>query len=271
MKQLAHSPTPIHTRGLPSPPLRRMDPEAGEAVILEFLRMLCGDDATQHGRLLDWLTRVVQQPGERAETALFVSGPPRCGKGQLWDLLVRLMGHERCFETVAPQRDVWGRHNGRMRDAALVCIKWVDQRAFMRLLPCLRTVMTSRQLRIHELHQPPVAIDMRASFVVMTNTPLEVGVDDTRRLAFLQCSGARVDDLAYFETLCAAIRNTGAIGHVLAFLRRRAMRPWARARERLRTRAVVLYWLGLTEHLMAPGRSAEARDRVDYEAIFTES
>ena len=34
---------------------------------------------------------------------------------------------------------------------------------------------------------------------------------------------------------------------VHAFLRRRRLGPWARAREKLRARAVALYWLGLTE------------------------
>ena len=34
---------------------------------------------------------------------------------------------------------------------------------------------------------------------------------------------------------------------------------WARVRAFVRARAVVLYWLGLTEHLMAAGGAAEAR------------
>ena len=244
-----------------------MDPGAGKAVILGHLRMLCGPDAApQYDSLLDWLARVVQeQPDERTETALCVSGPPGCGKQALWDLLVRLVGRDRCVETMQPQHDVWGRHNGGMRDAACVRIDEVDQRAFERLLPDLRTVMTGRQLVVREPHQPPVAVEMRASFVVTTNAALEVGANDIRRFTFLQCSDERVGDLAYFEALHAAISDDAVVGHVRAFLRHRSDRPWARVRERLRTRAVVLYWLGLTEHLMGPGGSAETRDRDAYE------
>lgn len=242
-----------------------MDPEAGMATILEHLHMLCGGDAAQHARLLDWLAHAVLRPEERAETALCVSGPPRCGKQQLWDLLVRLLGQDRCFETVAPQRDVWGRHNRLMRDAACVRVFEIDQRAFRRLLPALRTVMTSLHLRVHEPHQPPTTIEMRASFVVMTNAALEVDANDVRCFTFLQCSSARVGDLAYFQALNAAIRDASSVSAVHAFLRRRGLGPWARVREKLRARAVVLYWLGLTEHLMAPGGPAEARDREAYE------
>lgn len=50
-----------------------------------------------------------------------------------------------------------------------------------------------------------------------------------------------------------------------------AMDPWARARKKLKVRAVVLYWPSLTELLpgapssvMAPDGSAKARDLDDF-------
>ena len=43
-------------------------------------------------------------------------------------------------------------------------------------------------------------------------------------------------------------------------------RGWARVRHVLRVRSIVVYWLGLTETLMAPGGSARKRDRDAYEA-----
>lgn len=36
--------------------------------------------------------------------------------------------------------------------------------------------------------------------------------------------------------------------------------PWERARDTLTTRAIGMYWFGMTGHLMAPGGSVEARD-----------
>ena len=248
-----------------------MDPEAGKAAILEFLNMLCGGDVAQHGRLVDWLEDATLRPEERAQTALCVSGPPRCGKTPLWDLLVRLLGQDRCFETVAPQRDVWGRDNGHMRNAACVRIVEVDERAFLRLLPRLRAVMSDAHLRVREPGQPDATIGTRASFVVDTGpmAPM-MGEVDRWRVTFLQCSGARVGDDAYFGALHAAIRDVAAISAVREFLRRRgaSRRPWARVGQKLRARALVLYWLGLTEHLMAPGGPTESRDREEYAEDF---
>lgn len=43
-------------------------------------------------------------------------------------------------------------------------------------------------------------------------------------------------------------------------------RGWARVRHVLRVRSIVVYWLCLTEKLMAPGGSARKRDRNAYEA-----
>jgi len=43
-------------------------------------------------------------------------------------------------------------------------------------------------------------------------------------------------------------------------------RGWARVRHVLRVRSIVVYWLYLTEKLMAPGGSARKRDRDAYEA-----
>jgi len=57
--------------------------------------------------------------------------------------------------------------------------------------------------------------------------------------------------------------NTGG----KSFLRL-APRPWERVRRKLRARAIVLYWLQLTEHLMSGGGAAFARDHAEYEAMW---
>ena len=104
---------------------------------------------------------------------------------------------------------------------------------------------------------------MVARVVVTTSVALDVAENDLKRFTFIQCSNARVGDQAYFQALYAAIHDAGTISAVCKFLRHRPL--WARVRARVRARAVVVYWLGLTEHLMAPGGAAEARDRMDYD------
>ena len=243
-----------------------MDPGAGKAAILEFLHMLCGGDTAQHTRLLDWLTHAVQHPNAPGETTLCVSGPQGCGKSQLWNIIRHLLQTQgRCIDMGAHEhrceRKYW-----LLRDTACIHIGECEQRELMRLVPRLRAVMDDGHLNARELYQPDTTIQMRARVVVTTNVALDVAEIDLKRFTFIQCSNARVGDQAYFQALHAAIHDAGAISAVCKFLRHRSL--WARVRSFVRARAVVVYWLGLTEHLMAAGGAAEARDRMDYEMDF---
>ena len=48
-------------------------------------------------------------------------------------------------------------------------------------------------------------------------------------------------------------------------LKNRTYHPWNKVRELVKARAIVLYWLDLTKHLMQPGGSACKRDREEFE------
>ena len=243
-----------------------MDPGAGKAVILEFLRILCGGDTAQHTCLLDWLTHAVQHPNAPGETALCVSGPQGCGKSQLWNMIRHLLqAHGHCINVGA--LGLWAGNNGYMRDAACIHIGECEQRELMRLVPRLRAVMDDGHLNARELYQPDTTIQMRARVVVTTNVALDVAENDLERFTFIQCSNARAGDQAYFQALHAAIHDAGAISAVCKFLRHRHL--WARVRAFVHAHVVVSYWLGLTEHLMVAGGAAEARDRMDYDMDFT--
>ena len=43
---------------------------------------------------------------------------------------------------------------------------------------------------------------------------------------------------------------------------------WGCLRRKLRVRAIVLYWLKLTESLMEPGNAAFARDHAEWDAMW---
>ena len=119
-----------------------MDPQAGKAVILEFLQMLCGGDTAQYTRLLDWLTHALQQSNAPGETALCVSGyVSGCGKSQLWKIIRHLLqAHGRCIDMGAHElrreRKYW-----LLRDTACFHIGECQQHEFRRLVPRLCAVI----------------------------------------------------------------------------------------------------------------------------------
>ena len=127
-----------------------MDPGAGKAVILEFLRMLCGGDTAQHTYLLDWLTHAVQHPNAPGETTLCVSGPQGCGKSQLWNIIRQLLHHGHCIDVGA--RGLWWIPVlGASTATACIHIGECEQRELMRLVPRLRAVMDDGHLNVREL------------------------------------------------------------------------------------------------------------------------
>ena len=69
--------------------------------------------------------------------------------------------------------------------------------------------------------------------------------------------------VAEFAVGRPVIKITGVVARVTLVLQ---LRGWARVRHVLRVRSIVVYWLCLTEKLMAPGGSARKRDRDAYEA-----
>ena len=225
-----------------------MDPGAGTAVILEFLHMLCGGGKARHTRLLDWLTHAVRHPNAPGDTALCVSGPQGCGKSLLWDIIRHLLqSHGRCIDIGAHEDRCERRFWVLQRGTACVHFDECTQHEFEHLAPRLREL----------------TIQARARFVVTTNEALHVPQNHFKLFTFIKCANTRVGNQAYFQTLHAAIHDPGTLSAVCKFLRHRAL--WTLVRSFVRARAVVVYWLGLTEHLMAPGGAAEARDRMDYE------
>ena len=225
-----------------------MDPGAGKAVILEFLRMLCGGDTAQHTCLLDWLTHAVQHPNAPGETTLCVSGPQGCGKSQLWNIIRDLLlTHGRCIDMGAHEHRCERRNWLLPDDTACIHFGECEQHEFRCLVP---------QVRVRIVVTTSVALDRIENDVQR----------DIERFTFIQCSNARVGDQAYFQALRAAIDDAGTVSAVCTSLRHRLL--WARVRSFVRARAVVVYWLGLTEHLMAAGGAAEARDRMEYEMDF---
>ena len=75
----------------------------------------------------------------------------------------------------------------------------------------------------------------------------------------------RTDDVAYFERLYQTLNNHDTICTFWSYLM--GLSLWGRVRTRLRIRAIVLYWLGLTEKLMEESGVAYERDMAEAKSL----
>src|SRR5580765_1842807 len=91
-------------------------PKAGDASpMLDHVQMVCGGDDVLAGYVLNWLSRAVQHPGLRAETAIVLRGGQGTGKGTLVRPMLQIFGHHALQLT--QHRHLVGNFNGHLHGA----------------------------------------------------------------------------------------------------------------------------------------------------------
>ena len=194
--------------------------------ILEHFKMLCNANAEHYDFLLDLLAHAVQHPDKKVGIVTCLVGKQGCGKGTVWDIIVRLMGSRGCMHTTKPERDVYGHFNGRMKDAF-----------FVRMAECtkkkleaedLKEIITGDKVAVHEKYCPVVEVKSYARFFIDTNRvdaiPDEHG---ERRYFIIKCDEAMIGhDADYFIPLREEVlADDRVIRALYEFLLARVIRP----------------------------------------------
>ena len=194
--------------------------------VLEHFKMLCSANAEHYTFLLDLLAHAVQHPDKKVGIVICLVGPQGCGKGTVWDILVRLMGSLSCMHTTKPEREVYGHFNGCMKDAF-----------FVRMAECtkkkleaedLKEIITGNKVAVHEKYCPVVEVKSYARFFIDTNRvdaiPDEHG---ERRYFIIKCNEAMIGhDADYFIPLHKeVVADDCVIRALYEFLRARTIKP----------------------------------------------
>jgi 5S rRNA maturation endonuclease (ribonuclease M5) len=101
-----------------------IEPKQGDWTRMQdhIFEVLAASDKTAFVYILNWLTWLVQNPGDRAEVALVFKGHRGSGKGTLGNALMRIFGQHAHHVSSATQ--LVGRFNGHMRDC---CYLFADE------------------------------------------------------------------------------------------------------------------------------------------------
>ena len=101
--------------------------EEAVGVFTTHVRSLCDFDEKMTDCLLDWISHLFKYPTETSFCPIIV-GQQGTGKDLLVAWIGYLLGDEKLFETKAPEKEVWGDFNPRMRDAYLVFMNEIGKR-----------------------------------------------------------------------------------------------------------------------------------------------
>jgi hypothetical protein len=124
------------------------------------------------------------------------------GKGTLIQLLGKMMGGDKVFETAKPSRDVWGDFNGRMCNTFLVNLNELSKRETMDCEGRIKSLITDPKITINNKGVNQYDIQSFHRFIVTTNTaePLNTSKDD-RRNFIVRSSDEKCGDKEYFKEL----------------------------------------------------------------------
>ena len=88
-------------------------------VILNHIKILCNYEEPVYDYFVKWIAQMIQYPEKKSIMPTLIS-KEGAGKGTLIELLRRMLGAKKVFETTSPSRDVWGPFNGIMVNSFLV-------------------------------------------------------------------------------------------------------------------------------------------------------
>ena len=175
------------------------DKEAVE-FFLEHLRMLCNYEEAPFRGLLHFIADMLQRPEVKAGIALIMTGAQGAGKSSVIEVLKKLLGSEKHFESTKPQEDVWGKFNPLMNSAYLVEISEVDQRSTWNWMGEIKSQVTAPQIKIRDLCKSPFVVDSYHRYMILTNNtdpmPHEHG---QRRFLHVHTSSKYKGNKEYFK------------------------------------------------------------------------
>jgi hypothetical protein len=134
------------------------------------------------------------------------------GKGTLIELLRRMFGAKKVFETTSPSRDVWGSFNGIMVNAFLVNLDELSQKETIDSEGRIKGLITNPAMTINNKGVNQFTISSYHRFIATTNNynPVKTSEDDRRNLIICS-SNELIGNKEYFTKMYEYLKDINVI------------------------------------------------------------
>jgi len=167
---------------------------------LNHIKIITDHDELAEKYVLNWFAHLIQKPAQKPETCIVITGKQGAGKTIMLDPIKKIMGGG-YFESSNPERDVWGNFNPMMASSLLVVLSEVDKRNAFGADGKIKALKTDKEITIRNLHQAPYTINSHHRFIIPTNHPDPVFLEEgQRRDMIIKCSGEMIGNREYFQT-----------------------------------------------------------------------
>jgi len=173
----------------------------GLSKILHLVKVLANYDDFSENFLLDWMAQMFQYPEIKPGAMPVIQSKPGAGKNSLIDILTRILGKSKVWECVDPQRQIFGTHNGKMRDAFLININEAGIKDFSGALGKLKSLVTEPNVSIRAMYQDVIIIPSYHRFILTTNETYAIGTEaGDRRLGIIAASNDLVGNKDFWDS-----------------------------------------------------------------------
>lgn len=179
-----------------------VEPVAGDWSLMKahIRENICGDDAALCEYLMNWLARLVQQPGTPGEVAVVTRGRKGTGKGKVWTWVGRMMQDH--FVHAVHADHVTGKFNGHLQD----CVFLFGDESFFAGNPAHEKILNGLITETTRLSEQKffsaVTVPNYIHLALSTNSDWAIRASaDERRYLVLDVGEARMQDTTYFAAI----------------------------------------------------------------------
>ncbi|KAH9259649.1 hypothetical protein BASA81_002071 [Batrachochytrium salamandrivorans] len=168
---------------------------------LDHIMILCDHDEATFTYLCKWIGQMFARPEVKTICPTFISDEG-AGKGTLIELLRRMMGAKKVFESTNPSRDVWGSFNGRMANCFLVVLSEISKKDSAESEGRIKGLITDSALTINNKGVDSYEIESYHRFMSATNAEQFMTIKHgSRRHCVVRSSDEKIGDKDYFTHL----------------------------------------------------------------------
>ena len=189
-------------------------------MFLKHLLILCGNEQQIFDYFLKWNAQMIQYPEIKTIVPTLISNQG-AGKGLYLEIMRKMLGEKKVYETSNPSRDVWGDHNELMRDCFLVNCNELSKKDTKDAEGIIKTLVTDRSLTINIKGVPKFEITSYHRFINTTNNqdPINTSSDD-RRNFIVRCSDELIGNKEYVDKYIQMINDHDSIKSIYTYLKK---------------------------------------------------
>ena len=180
-------------------------------LFLNHIKILCGNDDIVADYIIKWIAQMIQYPAIKTMCPTFIS-KEGSGKGTLIQLISKMLGNEKVFETTKPSRDVWGDFNGLMGNAFLVNLNELSKKETVQSEGEIKGLITDPTLQINNKGISQYRIQSFHRFMITTNNedPIKTQNDDRRNM-IVKSSDELKGNREYFDKVYELLKDVNVI------------------------------------------------------------